>query len=129
MSDKRETKQKKAIALEVSKTKSIFTTESIYEKIRKQNSKIGIATVYRSLKELEKERSIHAFKCDRKTLYSKSEMDHNHFKCEVCRSIKHIKINKIDFIKELPDEEICHIQIELNGICKNCKQKLDKYIN
>lgn len=50
-------------------------------------------------------------------------MNHSHFICEVCGSKKHIAIDKIDFMKKLKDEEVCHIQIEINGICKDRKIK------
>lgn len=124
MVDKRETKQKKAIETVITKTNTFFTAEEIYDKIKKENPKIGIATVYRFLKELQKERAIHAFICDRKNLYSKKEMTHSHFICEVCGEKRHIGIDKVDFLKKFLDEDLCHVQIELNGICKECKIKM-----
>lgn len=121
MVEKRETRQKKAIEEAVKKTNTFFSAEELYSKLKKDNPSIGIATVYRFLKELQKERIIHAFTCDRKSLYSKKEMSHSHFVCEICGVKRHIEIDKADFLKKYLTEDICHIQIELSGICSTCK--------
>lgn len=123
MAEKRETKQKKAIENFISKLDRFFTAEEIYSKLKKENTGIGIATVYRFLKELEKERKIHAFSCDRRKLYSKQGMSHSHFVCEICGLRKHINIEKIDFLKKFINEDLCHVQIEVSGICSSCKNK------
>lgn len=123
MTEKRETRQKKAIEETIRKTNKFFTAEDIYNKIKKDYAGIGIATVYRFLKELQRERIIHAFICDRKSLYSKKEMSHSHFVCEVCGVKRHIEIDRVDFLKKFLDEDLCHVQIELSGICSNCKSK------
>ncbi len=121
--EKRETRQKKAIELLIAKINTFFTAEDIYKKLKKDNLKIGIATVYRFLNELRKERIIHAFTCYRKKLYSKKGMSHSHFVCEICGEIKHIELDRIDFLKKFINEDLCHVQIELSGICSNCKNK------
>ena len=119
---KRETKQKKIIEDIISKIKTFFTAEDIYKKLAKEDTGIGIATVYRFLREMEKNRDIHAFTCDRKKLYSKKGMSHSHFVCESCGSKKHITLDKIDFLKKYIEEDLCHVQIELSGVCANCKK-------
>lgn len=123
MVEKRETKQKKAIELFISKLDKFFTAEEIYSKLKTENTGIGIATVYRFLKEFEKERKIHAFSCDRKKIYSKKGMSHSHFICEICGTSKHINLDKIDFLKKFIHEDLCHVQIEISGICSSCKNK------
>ena len=123
MVEKRETRQKKVIEELVRKINTFFTAEELYAKLKKDNPNLGIATVYRFLKELQKERIIHAFTCDRKSLYSKSGMSHSHFICEVCGVKGHIEIDKFDFLKNLTKEDVCHIQIEISGICSSCKSK------
>ncbi|MEK6915117.1 MAG: transcriptional repressor [Nanoarchaeota archaeon] len=121
MIEKRETKQKRAIEETIGKTNKFFTAEDLYEKLRKDNPKIGIATVYRFLNELQKERAIHVFVCDRKNLYSKSGMSHSHFICEKCGNVRHIHLDKIDFIKKHLDGDVCHVQVEVSGVCSKCK--------
>lgn len=122
MAEKRETQQKKAIEALIEKTNTFFTAEEIYNKLIKGHPTIGIATVYRFLKEMQKERLIHAFICDRKSLYSKNGMSHSHFICEKCGIKKHIQIDKVDFLKKFLNEDLCHVQIELSGICLSCKK-------
>lgn len=123
MVEKRETKQKKEIENIISKTNKLFTSEEIYSRIK--NKGIGIATVYRFLKEMEKNREIHSFICNRKKLYSKKGISHSHFICEVCGVKRHIEIDKVDFLKKFLQEDLCHVQIELSGICSNCKKQIN----
>lgn len=124
MAEKRETRQKKAIEQLINNTHSFFTAEDIHRKLLKENPKLGIATVYRFLKDLQKERAIHSFTCERKNLHSKKGKSHCHFVCELCGLRRHIEIDKVDFLKKNIDEEICHFQIEVSGICKNCKNNV-----
>ena len=48
----RKTKQKKLIKWELESFDSFFTAEDLFNKVRKKDNKISIATVYRFLKEL-----------------------------------------------------------------------------
>src|SRR3989338_10857700 len=113
------TAQKRALHDEIKKFNSFFDVEKLQEKTSKQG--IGLATVYRFLNALEKEGSIHSFMCGNRKIYSADKTSHAHFKCEQCRTLKHIKIRNIDFIKEIANGEICHFQIELVGICSECR--------
>lgn len=117
---KRETKQKQLIMEEMTKFNSFFNAEELYHKASKNNSKVGIATVYRFLNDLTKNGEIHSFQCNRKTLYSNSKKNHCHFTCEKCGERKHIDIRKLDFLNQQVDGEVCHFQIDVTGICKKC---------
>ncbi len=121
MTESRETKQKKEIDYAVNNTKTFFTAQDIYNKVKKNN--IGIATVYRFLNELKKNRKIHFYVCNRKALYSLKNMNHSHFICESCGKIDHLNISRIDFLKNFVSGEICHFQIEVSGICESCKRR------
>ncbi len=123
MVETRETRQKKAIEKELLKMRFFFTAEELHEIISRTDPKIGIATVYRFLKELKKSRKIHEYLCDRKGLYSIKEMNHSHFKCESCGRIEHVAIKNLDFFKNFVDGDICHFQVEVSGICGVCKSK------
>ena len=122
MVEKRETRQKKAMEEIISKTNTFFTAEDLHNKIKKDHPALGIATIYRFLNEMQKERAIHVFNCQRRKLYSKKEMNHSHFVCEMCGSKKHIQIDKFDFLKKFLKEDLCHVQVEISGICVNCKK-------
>ena len=119
----RQTRQKHILRLETDKFRSFFTAENLHEKAKNKDDKIGIATVYRFLKELSKNNKIHSYLCDRKTIYSISEKNHCHFLCQKCGKVFHISINSIDFIKGNLKGDICHFQINVEGICGDCKNK------
>ncbi len=123
MVESRETKQKKIIQKEIDSMNFFFTAEEVYRKVAKIDKKVGIATIYRFLKNLKKNRKIHIYTCDRKSLYSTKNLNHNHFVCEICGKIEHLNINRIDFIKNFISGDICHFQIEVSGICESCKRR------
>ncbi|MEX0920360.1 MAG: transcriptional repressor [Candidatus Pacearchaeota archaeon] len=121
----RNTRQKERLEEETKKFSSFFTPEDILKKVRKKDSKLGIATIYRFLKNKTTNNEIHTYTCDRKTIYSKNEKSHCHFTCEKCGKTEHLKVNTIGFIKNRVEGEICHFQIDVTGICNNCKFKSD----
>src|SRR3989338_7148472 len=118
----RQTRQKSILQMEIDNFQSFFTAEDLYDKPAVKDDKIGIATVYRFLKELKKNNSIHSYLCNRKTVYSISEKNHCHFSCQHCGNITHISINSIDFLKKNLKGDICHFQINIEGICNACKK-------
>jgi Fur family ferric uptake transcriptional regulator len=119
----RNTIQKNLIEKEMSFFKSFFDAEELYVRVSKKNSKIGIATVYRFLKKLSKEGKIHTYLCNRKTIYSSNITSHCHFTCENCGNVKHINLKKLDFLNKEVKGSICHFQIDISGICEQCKTK------
>lgn len=119
---KRQTRQKRVLQLEVNKQKSFFTAEDFYEKAKKKDDKIGIATIYRFLKKLKNDNRIHSYLCERKTIYSISEKNHCHFSCQQCGKVIHINIGSIDFLKKNFKGDICHFQINVEGVCDDCKK-------
>lgn len=120
---KRQTRQKEILKSEVDRQKSFFTAEDLYERARKKDDKIGIATVYRFLKGLKKDDKIHSYLCGRKTVHSISEKSHCHFSCQQCGKVMHINIDSIDFLKRNFKGEICHFQINVEGVCDGCRDK------
>lgn len=119
----RKTKQKDIIENEISKFNSFFNVEELYDKINKIDENIGIATVYRILKNLRENNSINHFMCDSKTIYSQKDKIHSHFKCEICGKQEHFKLNSLDFIHNKVNGDISHMLIDVYGVCNNCKNK------
>ncbi len=95
----------------------------LFEYVQKKHPKIGIATVYRFLKELREKGFIHSYVCNRKILYAKEKKSHCHFICEKCKKIEHFDLEKIDFIKKGVKGDICHFQLDVSGICETCRNK------
>ena len=117
----RKTKQKQLIEDEIKKLDSFFTAEELFQNVKKQDYKMGIATIYRFLRDLKKKEKLHSYLCNRKTVYSKDENNHCHFICQKCGQIKHFDVKSLDFLKI--KENICHFQIDVHGTCKKCLKK------
>ena len=115
------TRQKEIIEKEINGLDQLFTAEELFAKVEPQM--VGIATVYRFLHDLRKGNKIHAYVCNRKTLYSRHETVHAHFHCQVCRKMSHIDVASIDFIKDNIKGEVCHLQIDVTGTCPICLSK------
>jgi len=108
--------------------------EEIYRRVK--IDKIGLATVYRSLKLFErlgivKEIPMDGVKYYELKIYSKKPL-HIHFKCSNCNAIididdtdinlDYIKLNqKIETKREL---EVNDVNITLLGFCKKCREDL-----
>ena len=118
----RQTKQKELLNEEVKHMDSFFTAEDVFAKINKKDKKLGIATIYRFLRNLVDTGQIHSYICNRKTIYSLDKESHCHFTCEKCKKVSHIEINSLDFIKNRINGSICHFQIDVFGTCSDCKK-------
>lgn len=118
---KRNTMQKNLIEEEIKYFRSFFNAEELYSRVSKKNRKIGIATIYRFLKKLAEEGKIHTYVCNRKTIYASNIKSHCHFICENCGKATHINLKKLDFLHKEVKGDICHFQIDVSGICEQCK--------
>lgn len=118
----RETKQKNLIKNEFDKFNSLFTAEDLNAKLK--NKGIGIATIYRFLKDLRDNGKLFSYNCNRRSLYSKEKVSHCHFMCQRCSKIIHINIDSFDFLKKKIDGEIQQFQIDVKGICSNCSKQI-----
>ncbi len=117
----RNTCQKEIISKVANNQSGFFTTEELYEKVKLENDKIGIATIYRNLKELEKQGIVHNFMCENRKVYSSQKRSHCHFKCEKCGKSEHFEVKNLDFLKFIKTGETCHFNLEVVGICNECK--------
>jgi len=115
---KRLTKQKQIMINELSNFNTFFDVDEFHNKVS-NHKRIGIATIYRFLSDLENEAKIHSYTCNGRKIYSKNRNNHIHFICEKCNSKKHISIDKIDFISNYKNK-VCHFQLDMYGICDNC---------
>ena len=117
--------------LEILQNLTCATAEEIYHKINTEtkDKKIGLTSVYRALKKLEKNYEV---KCvnlfnDGKIRYelNKNEGHHHHFICKKC--------NYVEIIHECPLKEIektlkskhmlLYHSFDLYGICNECLEK------
>ena len=116
----RRTKQKEVLQQQLTQFTSFFNAEELYRHVQKKNPNIGIATVYRFLKTREDQGELHSFICNRKTIYSTNKNNHCHFVCEKCGIVQHIPAKNLDFLSKSIAGEVCHVQIDVTGVCKDC---------
>ncbi len=120
---KRITRQKQILEEEVASYNSFFNAEDLLKKVGQRKRTLGLATIYRYLNEQVNQGKLHSYTCNRRTLYSTSKKNHCHFHCEKCGEIKHLQLQKLDFLKQTVEGEICHFQIDVTGVCKRCMTK------
>ena len=118
----RRTKQKELIQAEIDTFTSLFTAEELLNKVRTKDDDIGIATIYRFLKDLRKKRNLHFYVCHRRMVYSRQN-NHCHFICQKCGQVTHFDVDRVDFLKRKIRGDICHFQIDVHGICDACLHK------
>lgn len=110
---KRHTRQKQVIEHVISEFHTFFSADDVFEKVSKIEKNIGIATIYRFLKELRSEHKIFSYICNRRTVYSK-EKSHCHF-IDQNGNITHFDVENIDFLKDKVPGDIESFQIEVKG--------------
>jgi Fur family ferric uptake transcriptional regulator len=114
----RNTRQKEIIENQIKKFNTFFSADDLIEKISKTHKNIGIATVYRYLKDLRDKELIYSYTCGGKIIYSYTNRSHCHFECLESGKVVHFELNNLDFLKgELPGE-IESFQLEIKGRLK-----------
>ena len=127
MVKKRSTRQKQYIQKKLDEIDAFFNAEDLLEAAKKENKKIGIATIYRFLNELKKDNLIYSYRCNRRTVFSNQNKSHCHFICENTGKIIHFRIDSLDFLKNKIPGTIKSFQLEVKGTCnekcKTCQKK------
>jgi len=113
------TKQKKLLNEAIESLKNFFTAEDILKKVEKDQ--IGMATIYRFLKEKRKNGELFAYTCDNRLTYSAEKKSHCHYICEETGEIIHFDVDSLDFLKDKIPGDIKSFHIEVRGTCKKCK--------
>ncbi|MFH0875634.1 MAG: transcriptional repressor [archaeon] len=117
----RQTKQKKIIMDALSKIDTFFSAEKLFNSVKKKDKGIGIATIYRFLNEMKKKGELYSFTCDRRAVYSRKGKSHCHFTCENTGKVTHFEIDSLDFLKDKIPGTIKSFQIEVQGVCEECR--------
>lgn len=124
------TKQRDLVIETFLETKDHVDIDSIYKKVKEKNSRIGYATVYRTMK-LLKESGIaleRHFGARRHALYEPHvpNTHHDHLICVTCHKIVEFENNTIEKIQRLVAQKyrfkLTHHKHELYGYCEECKK-------
>ncbi len=117
------TQQRELIIDEFLTCRDHVSIEQLLELIRKRNSKIGYATVYRTLKLLVDAGVAHARDFgDGQTRYEVAADHHDHLICTKCGLVLEFEDEKIEALQEevakrLGNFKIIHHRLELYGLC------------
>lgn len=98
--------------------------DTVYSALVEKIPTLSKTTVYNTLKLFEKSGLVNSLKIDENEIrYDALRHVHGHFKCEICEEIFDFNYNH-DQIKfsGLKNFEIKHKNLNLTGICPNCKQ-------
>jgi len=125
------TPERKEIIKAIVTLKKHFDAEDIYQRLRKQNSDVSLATVYRTIPLLiESGLIVETLHCREKILYEKiyNKRHHDHMVCINCGKIIEFYNEDVERLQN----EICQKhqftptehRLGIKGYCKECKNKL-----
>ena len=109
------------------------TAQMLYMELKEQMPSIGIATVYRNLLDLSKQKQINRIIIkDGPDRFDGNLVKHIHFACDKCSTVQDIflsqtELEEMDQQMELFAKSIGaqkqDTQILITGLCKDCRQK------
>ena len=124
----RNTKQRTAILKALQQHDQPLSVAELLEFASRDIPRLGIATVYRTLKSLQEDGSITQVSIHGNAPYYElsGKHHHHHFQCEVCHSVKDIDACLIDekkFTSLLKKSglKVNHHEITLFGSCEHCR--------
>jgi Fur family ferric uptake transcriptional regulator len=129
----RNTRQRRVIAERLAalgEAGGAFSAEALLEDLRRSNSGIGRATVYRAIEKLVQVKVLdHVDFSDGERCYRlcESERHHHHLTCRICRRVVELDLcipqAKIDAIGRREGFTIEDHEISLYGLCDACREK------
>jgi len=120
---KRLTEAKQTIVDFLYNNKGHYTAEQLHKTLQELLPNLGLATIYRNLNDLVYSGILNQLSYPGLPLqYEYSHSKHAHFYCEYCRKIYDLNIpsSNLDNIKQWEGHYIKGVNVELQGICKNC---------
>jgi Fur family ferric uptake transcriptional regulator len=107
-----------------------FTAEDLFEELRKKDSEIGMATVYRTIELLKDLNIIHVLDFNeesRKYELVLEDSHHHHLICKECGKLIEFNDQDIDYFeKELEkkyDFKVTEHKLSFYGYCSECRKK------
>ncbi len=121
------TQQRDVIVDQFLRTSGHLSIDELLSKVRRKNSKIGYATVYRTLKLLaESGIAIERHFGEGQTKYEINGDHHDHLICTRCNTIVEFEDEQIESLQDTIAERYGFVltrhRHELYGLCKKCKK-------
>ena len=108
-----------------------LSVEEVWNKVRQQDSKVSVATVYRTMKLLSDSGLAHARNFgDGQTRYEAAagRHHHDHLICTRCGAILEFENDRIEAMQEVVARKhgfkVTSHKMELYGLCKDCQREL-----
>ena len=116
-------KKRSAILNALSETKSHPTAEMLYNTLKKSDSELGIATVYRNLAILQEEGSVISVgTVNGQERYDANTYPHGHFICRDCGNVYDFDLPREDISGSLlsPGFSAERLEVRITGRCAAC---------
>lgn len=123
------TRQRDVIVEEFFREHEHLTVEELWQRVRKIDSKIGYATVYRTLKLLSESGLAHKrqFGEAQARFEHATDHHHDHLICMSCHQIIEFENDEIETLQERVCKkhkfQLVHHKMELYGYCEKCSAK------
>lgn len=118
----RNTKQRECILNFINGVYIHPTANEVYLEVKKEIPNISLGTVYRLLNRLVEEGKIKRIKMlDNIDRFDKIDNFHAHFLCQKCNKVYDLS-NFDNFRVSINDHLVVDYEINLKGICLNCKK-------
>lgn len=124
MSTLRNSKQRDAILLDLSKRYDHPTAEEVYISVKKVIPSVSLATVYRNLKLLESEGVILKITTPDSDRFDGHTHEHYHFTCNDCKKVLDLELSDEIKVNSLPQNFggiITGHELMFYGLCETCK--------
>lgn len=122
----RKTRQRQVILETLRRESRPLNPNEILTLAREHIPRIGIATVYRTIREFEKEGKIEpVFIPNKGTYYEiKCAHHHDHFHCRICQKIYEVECPHSAKLSEVGNGFVVEFhEITYHGICPDCKEQ------
>ncbi|MDD6352259.1 MAG: transcriptional repressor [Lachnospiraceae bacterium] len=120
----RNTLQRAAVLNDLKHRSDHPTAEMVYTTVKNDIPNISLATVYRNLRGLAKDEEIISFTQNGKEHFDGNTVPHVHLCCKSCGRIEDLMLTKESFEKMDFPEDFLVRNIVVEGLCKDCRQKL-----
>ena len=120
---KRQTLQRTAIATAIASTDCAFTPEELLSHAQRACPGLGIATVYRAIRDMVQEGRIRGILvADNSPRYERTDVaHHHHFQCDTCGGVTPLKGCSLKEDYRLPSGfKVSSHEVIFTGICPAC---------